>query len=313
MARRPRRRNKPPVTIGGFGEGELPSLTQLEQFSQQSLKKWRESAGALTELHTELFFGLELARQRYSTQLLEAVRANLTPGTPFQGWARIIDYRYCLAPLSVAGSLKGDGGRFNIGSGLNPAAFPAFPALYIASDYPTAFRERFGMDPNTSHGGLLSPTLALRSPASFTHVGLRGQIEIVMDISDLRRLHAFAGVLREFTLPDSVRRIARRLNMRAPPTMVRSAAGLQRQLLHRDWRTYPVQFDLPSNSQVFGRIAVAAGVHGILYPSTRQADGRCLALFPQNWKASSSFVEVTDAAPSGARLTRLDGTSPLFQ
>jgi hypothetical protein len=101
--------------------------------------------------------------------------------------------------------------------------------------------------------------------------------------------------------------------MRAPPTMVRSAAGLQRQLLHRDWRIYPVQFDLPSNSQVFGRIAVAAGVHGILYPSTRQADGRCLALFPQNWKASSSFVEVTDAAPSGARLTRLDGTSPLFQ
>ena len=39
MARHPRRRNKPPVTIGGFGEGELPSLTQLEQFSQQSLKK----------------------------------------------------------------------------------------------------------------------------------------------------------------------------------------------------------------------------------------------------------------------------------
>ena len=113
----------------------------------------------------------------------------------------------------MAGSLKGDGGRFNIGSGLNPAAFPAFPALYIASDYPTASRERFGMGPNTSHGGLLSPTLALRSPASFTHVGLRGQIEIAMDISDLRRLHAFAGVLREFTLPDSVRRIASRLNM----------------------------------------------------------------------------------------------------
>ena len=96
MARRRRRRNKPPVTIGGFGEGELPSLTQLEQFSQQSLKKWRESAGALTELHTELLFGLELARQRHSAQLLEPVRANLTPGTPFQGWARIIDYRYCV-------------------------------------------------------------------------------------------------------------------------------------------------------------------------------------------------------------------------
>lgn len=313
MARRPRRRNNPPVTRGGFGEGELPSLTQLEQFSEQSLKKWRGSADALDELHTKLFFELELARQRHSTQLIEAIRANLTPGTPFQGWARIIDYRYCLTPLSVAGSLKGDGGRFNIGSGLNPAAFPAFPALYIASDYSTAVRERFGMDLSASLDGLSSSMLALRSPASFTHVGLRGHVELVLDMSDLRYLHAFAAVLRRFTLPDSVRRLARRLNMRAPPTLVRSAAGLQRQLLHRDWRIYPVQFDLPSNSQVFGRIAAAAGVHAILYPSARQVSGRCLALFPQNWKASSCFVEVTDAAPSEARLTRLDGSSAIFQ
>jgi hypothetical protein len=233
--------NNPPVTVGSFGEGELPSLTQLEQFSQQSVKKWRGAAGALNELHRELFFGLEFARQSHSTQLIEAIRANLTTGASFQGWAWIIDYRYCLTPLSVAGSLKGDGGRFNIGSGLSPATFPAFPALYIASDYPTGFRERFGMDPSTSHGGLLSSMLALRSPVSFTHVGLRGQAELVLDVSELRCLHAFAAVLRHFTLPDSVRRLARRLDMRAPPTLVRSAAGLQRQLLHRNWRTYPVQ------------------------------------------------------------------------
>ena len=37
-------------------------------------------------------------------------------------------------------------------------------------------QKRFGMDPNKSHGGLLSPTLALRSPASFTHVVLRGHL-----------------------------------------------------------------------------------------------------------------------------------------
>jgi RES domain-containing protein len=291
----------------------LPSLTQLEQFSQQSLRKWRESAGALNALHTELFFALELARQRHSAELIEAIRGNLSAGAPFQGWARIIDYRYCLTPLSIAGSLKGDGGRFNIGSGLNPAAFPAFPALYVASDYPTAFCERFGMDPNASQGGLSSSMLGLRSPASFTHVGLRGQIELVLDITELRYLLAFSAVLRQFTIPDTVRRLARKLNMRAPPSLIRSAAGLQRQLLHRDWRTYPMQFDLPSNSQVFARIAAAAGAHAILYPSARQASGRCLALFPQNWKSSGSFVEVTDAVPSEARLIRLDGTSAIFQ
>jgi hypothetical protein len=216
VARRQRRRNNPPITLTGLGEGELPSLTQLEQFSQQSLKKWRESADALGELHTELFFGLELARQRHSTLLIEAIRANLTPGAPFQGWARIVDYRYCLAPLSVAGSLKSDGGRFNIGSGLNAAAFPAFPALYIASDYATAFRERFGTDPTASNVGLTPSMLSLRSPTSFTHVGLKGQVELVLDISELRNLHAFAAVLRQFTLPDCVRRLARRLNIVGP-------------------------------------------------------------------------------------------------
>lgn len=74
----------------------------------------------------------------------------------------------------------------------------------------------------------------------------------------------------------------------------------------------PQQFDLPSNSQVFGRIAVAAGLHGIQYPSARQQGKRCLALFPQNWTDSGSVVEVADEAPSGARLTRVDGKTKVL-
>ena len=69
----------------------------------------------------------------------------------------------------------------------------------------------------------------------------------------------------------------------------------------------PQQFDLPSNSQVFGRIAVAAGLHGILYPSARQQGKQCLALFPQNWADSGSVVEVADTPPPGAGLCRIDG------
>jgi hypothetical protein len=58
--------------------------------------------------------------------------------------SRIVDYRYSLDPLSTAGSVRNDGGRFNIGAALSPGAFTAFPALYVAEDYPTAFLERFG-------------------------------------------------------------------------------------------------------------------------------------------------------------------------
>jgi hypothetical protein len=70
-----------------------------------------------------------------------------------------------------------------------------------------------------------------------------------------------------------------------------------------------MQFDLPSNSQIFGRLVSGAGIHAILYPSTRASPQRCLALFPQNWAGSASFVEVIDAMPEEARVTRIHGSS----
>src|SRR6266478_3413097 len=107
-------------------------------------------------------------------------------------------------------------------------------------------------------------------------------------------------------IPRDVRQAARRLGLRPPPWLIRSPITFQRQLLHPNWRMLPQQFDLPSNSQVFGRIAVAAGLHGILYPSARQQGKQCLALFPQNWADSGSVVEVADTPPPGARLCRID-------
>jgi hypothetical protein len=58
----------------------------------------------------------------------------------------------------------------------------------------------------------------------------------------------------------------------------------------------PAQFDLPANSQIFARLAVAAGLHGILYPCAKQSDKRCMAAYVQNWSNSGSFVEISDPA-----------------
>lgn len=306
MARR-RRPSKPPTPPRPLPEGELPSLAALEQFSEASIAQWLQAAEALTALQTQLFFGLELSRQQHTAELVEAIKVKLVPSQPFEGWARIVEYRYCLEPLSVAGAIKGDGGRFNIGSGLDQATFPSFPALYIAEDYPTSFRERFGMGVDTNTDGLSSTDLALRVPTSFTHVALRGQLELIIDVADTTALQPFSAVLKQFAIPNIVRLLSRRLNLRAPPMLVRSAAGLQKQLIHPNWRMFSAQFDLPSNSQIFGRIAAAAGAHGIRYPSARQSGKFCMALFPQNWRSSSSFVEISDGAPSEARLTRMDG------
>jgi RES domain-containing protein len=294
------------------GEPDLPALTELERFSHASLHQWLAAKTHLDTLQRALYFELEPLRQRNEARLRDALLSQTLSSFEFDGWSRIVDYRYGLEPLSVAGSLKGEGGRFNIGRELSPAAFTAFPALYVAEDYETAFRERFAGPPSVKPGALSAQELALRSPGSFTQVRLRGVIENLIDVGSLESLKAFTSVLREFPIPRDVRQLARKLGLRPPPWLIRSPITLQRQLLHPNWRMLPQQFDLPANSQIFGRIAAAAGIHGILYPSARHVAKRCIALFPQNWAESGSFLEVIDDAPEGARLTRIDGLTREF-
>jgi RES domain-containing protein len=312
MKRRPRPPRIPSRSAPPVG-GEAPPLIELERFSQASLRQWLAAESNLRQLHRALFFSLERQRQEHSAELIDALRVMAVPGQPFENWSRIVDWRYNLKPLSVEGSLKRSGGRFNIGAGIDVAAFTPFPALYVAQDYKTAFRERFAQNPDASDAELTGPQFALRTPESFTHVSLRGQLEIVIDVTDAQTLRPFAAVLSRFSLPREVRELARRVNAQRPMGLVRSVSILQRQLLDPYWRAEPVQFDLPANSQIFGRIAAAAGIHGIVYPSARHESARCLALFAQNWRSSASFVEVVDPPPPHAHLTRIDGTTSALQ
>jgi RES domain-containing protein len=59
------------------------------------------------------------------------------------GWVRIVNYQFSHTPLSCAGSLKYIGGRYNAGVELEPNTLAAWPTLYIAENYETAFREAF--------------------------------------------------------------------------------------------------------------------------------------------------------------------------
>jgi len=307
------KRRPPPFCNSSSAEGvidpDLPSLLELERFTTASLHQWVTAATRMEALHRALYFGLETLRQKDGPRLIDAVRSCTHNDYPIDHWSRIVDYRFSLEPLSVAGSLRGDGGRFNIGSALGPSAFTAFPALYCAEDYPTAFLERFGVPPGPGSSGLTGEELALRKPTSFTHISVRGQLENVLDVSDPATLRPIVDIIKEFQIPKSVVQTARKLGLRQSPWLIRSVVTLQRQLLHSNWRMLPAQFDLPSNSQIFGRLVSAAGVHGIVYPSTRDSSHRCVALFPQNWLGSTSFIEVTDALPAGAKAIRIDGLS----
>lgn len=308
---RRRRKPQPPERIPPLpANASLPPLEILEQFTHASLRQWLEAGKNLESLSHSLFFELERHRAEHSRDLIRAVQAGLSGKFEFRSWARIVDYQFSHQPLSMAGSVARDGGRFNIGGSLNPAAYTKFPALYLAEDFETAYRERFGIERNSKSGGLTDEELTLRRPGSFAHIALRGSVESLFDISDLSVLKPIAAILATFTLPKAVIPKARALRMR-PPGLVRTATGLQQQLLQPNWRVQPVQYDLPANSQIFGRLCAAAGAHGILYPSVKNSSMRCLALFPQNWKGGDSFVEIEGPTPPEASTARLDGESSL--
>ena len=314
MTRHGKRRQPPPTKAGLSPQlPGTPSLVELERFSSLGLVQWRNKFACLRELYTEVYFGIEAQRATSAVALTEALRANAVTGpVEFDGWARIVDYQYSLKPLSVAGSLATEGGRFNVGRRLNAAAFAPFPALYVASSYETAYAEKFGVRVSESRNQLASDELVLRRPSSFTCVRLQGSVELCFDAGDLLALRAFASVIARFRLPERALRIARSMRL-VPPAMIRSPSALRSQLLHPHWNTLPMHFDLPSNAQTFGRLVAAAGFHGIRYPSVREPQGYCVAIFPQNWRGSMSVLEVADAQPEHARLTRIDGDTELFE
>jgi hypothetical protein len=70
-----------------------------------------------------------------------------------------------------------------------------------------------------------------------------------------------------------------------------------------------MQFDVPSNSQIFGELVCQAGIQGIIYRSTKTT-GVCLAVFPNNLAAApSAYVELVPPVPDEIELTRLDWTT----
>ena len=155
-------------------EGEMPSLLELDRFDEASIRQWNLRAAGLASIYSSLYFDLESSRQRDGQQLLDAIRRSAIQDFAINDWSRIVDYQYSLTPLSTAGSVLGVGGRFNIGGQIAPGTISPFTALYVAEDYDTAFKERFGSDPRSIHGGLSASELALRSPGSFSQVRLRG-------------------------------------------------------------------------------------------------------------------------------------------
>jgi hypothetical protein len=271
----------------------------------EKLEKMLTSFGS-APLRQNLLFYLATSPSQFGEVVEQVHRANLLRKNG-EGWQRIVSFRHSNAVLSPAGSAVDPvGGRFNIGR-IDPLRFSPFAALYLAENRLTACAERYGRSAPEKCGGLSALELALTDESSVAYFNVSGSLETVIDLEDPDRLQELVDIFRTFHLSENVAKLARKAEQE-PPRVTETANDLRSVLLDPDWRAYPALCDIPAGSQVFGQLVMDAGIHGIVYPSTRDAGAgaACLAVFPQNFGGTKSFVELVDGAPPTARLTRLD-------
>jgi hypothetical protein len=290
----------------GPSAGGIPGLLELDRFSEADLERWNSLSKDLDELNDILYSGVEPQRRRHHDELMEALRS--VPSTPmdFAGWVRLVPWRYTNTPLSAAGSLTNYGGRFNIGADVDNAIHARWPALYIAENQETAYREKFGLSKDDQIDGLSGDELALTTGGSYTAVRLDGHLELVFDLAQEGALDPLCAVLAKMTMPAEARQLQKRLKLPGlPVSMIRSSSRLLKETLVTNWRGQPAQFGLPAVSQILASLIVDAGYEAIRYPSTK-GDGECVAVFPHRFGSDASFVAVSDVAPESVKYTRLD-------
>ena len=110
-----------------------------------------------------------------------------------------------------------------------------------------------------------------------------------------------------FKLSPVLKESAKRLGL-PKPTIAQRSQDLLDTLLREEWRMSPTVGDVPANSQIFGHLIYQAGVEGILYPS-RLTRKDCLAIFPNNFAVTSSYITLDDEPPHAGVPRRIDSTN----
>jgi hypothetical protein len=278
----------------------------LDSFTQQQLHAWARHGDTLQGLSDRIYFDLERRRVAHYDDLCESLRAAPSIAINMTNWARVTDWRWNLSPLSPAGNLNGIGGRFNIGNDLDRARNQAFSSLYLAENVETAFSEYFGGSRTEMKQGLTLSELALRRASSFTTFPLIGQLEHVLDLRSERALQRFAEIIKNFDVSPETKAAVPKAGLPPRPIM-QSAKELWTHILiaPSNWRLEPQVYGVPAACQMLGRFVHDAGFEAILYPS-QLGPGSCLAVFPDNFRASAARIEVIGDVPDGATHTVLD-------
>jgi len=274
----------------------------LESGRISDIAKSKLKFDELAKFHWQYYSELAYQRSKIREQLHASLRERAEP-FEFQKWQRTVKYKYSLDPLGMKGSLVDPGGRFNIGE-IDPARYPAFPALYLAQTKGTALAEVLGRETTTN--GLTPEELALTKSDSITVVSVSGKLEFVFDVRNRNNLSGFINLVKDFKFSKAL--IVRSHMVGFPLELTRTVNQLGDVMEHRSWRRGPTLYDVPAVSQIFGAIAMDAGIEGLLYKSAITSDP-CLVVFPQTFLNSSAWIQLDDPVPSPEVLVRIDSTN----
>lgn len=249
----------------------------------------------------------ELAHQRTTieSKIFQVLNQTSISDFSFQGWQRAVKSKYGLHPFCTLGSLTDPGGRFNIGD-INTQNIPTFPALYLAQNKNTALQEILGLV-EVPESGLTSQEIALTSADSISIVSVSGHLDKVFDVRSAKILKKFVDLIKNFKFPKELIAMAKQLGQPSPE-FIKQPKMLYDLLHSSDWRNWPMRLDVPAASQTFGQMVYFAGIEGILYKS--QLTGKdCLAIYPDKFGNSDSYVELDDDPPSNKVPTRIDSSN----
>ena len=231
-------------------------------------------------------------REKIKKEIIFALNKSAVPYS-FEDWFRLVSTKYSANPLDARGSMENaTGGRFNIGN-IKKDLFPAFPALYTANGKDTCVKEVYGG---------MEMFFSDKRGNSFFRVN--GCINTLLDITRKGSLNKFMKVIKKITLSRELKKRANQLELNR--SSLQRMAQLKKDLYDKNWKLAPNIYDIPSVSQIFGQLAKSSGIEGILYQSTRHSKtGLCLAVFPENFKNSESYIDLKDC-PKNIKYKRLD-------
>lgn len=275
----------------------------FDEFSENDVLRWAAWGEAGRQFHWDWYSDLAYQRSLIANRI-KAVLLEVAAPAAFEKWQRVGKIRYVLEPLSMVGSLGKPGGRFNIGT-INPTLFSPFPALYLASDKETAMQEVLGQDALAA--GEMDPfELALTRPDSAYNMAVDWSLRTTIDLRKPENLDSFVDLIKDFELKEELTERAKKNDM-PPPTLVRGRDDLMNVMLDPNWRQWPSLFGVPSSSQIFGQLALEAGIEGVIYPS-KFNDRPNVAIYPRNF-GGETFVKLADAVAPETKVRRIDATN----